>query len=287
MALETIINISDLNKNNPTSSDPKSQGDDHIRNLKNALLNAFAGLSGAIYVTGTDGGAADVYTLTPSNALPAYGTRMLCAFAPTVNNTGACTINISGLGAKSIKSITGAALTLGDLIVGQLYLLIYTGTEFRLTGITKNYVDQIVVSGTVPGVNDPANAGKFYTTDGTNGGWGAISTEPVFVDKGNSGTTTQTLDYSAGQHQRITNTGAHTIATSNWPATGKLGTLLLELANAAAFTVTWPTVNWVKADGSFTTTFASNGVTLQASGIDFILLWSRNNGTTIYGKVVR
>lgn len=287
MALETIVNIADFNKLNPTSSDPKSQGDDHIRNIKTALLNDFAGLSGAVYVTGTDGGAADVYTLTPSTTLPAYGTRMLCAFAPTVNNTGACTLNISGLGAKSIKSVAGAALTLGDLIVGQIYLLLYTGTEFRLTGITKNYVDQLVVAGTLPGVNTPANAGKYYTTDGTSGSWAAVATEPTFFDKGNSGTTTQTLDYSVGQHQRIAVTGAHTIATSTWPTTGKLGTLLLELVNGAAFTVTWPTINWVKSDGSFTTTFSSNGITLQTSGTDFILLWSRNAGSTIYGKVVR
>lgn len=287
MSLETVVHIADFAKTNPTASDPKSQGDDHLRSIKTALQNDFAGFTGAVIVTGVDGGAADAYTLTPANALPAYSTKMLTVFAPTTNNTGACTLNISGLGVKSIKSITGAALTLGDLITGQVYLLLYTGTEFRLTGITKNYVDQIVVSGTLPGVNTPANAGKFYTTDGTSGAWATIDTSIVFVDKGDSGTTTQTLDYSAGQNQRIKVTGAHTIALSNWPAAGKLGTLLLELVNSAAFTVTWPTVNWVKSDGSFTTTFSSNGITLQAAGTDFILLWTRNGGTTVYGKVVR
>lgn len=109
----------------------------------------------------------------------------------------------------------------------------------------------------------------------------------TFLDKGNSGTTTQTLDYTAGSHQRITVTGAHSIATSNWPPTGNLGELLLELTNGAAHVVTWPTINWVKSDGSTTTTFASNGVTLQSSGIDWVLLWSRDAGTTIYGKIMR
>lgn len=38
MALETVAHISDLVATNPTSGDPVSQGDDHIRNIKTALL---------------------------------------------------------------------------------------------------------------------------------------------------------------------------------------------------------------------------------------------------------
>ncbi|MHB8808970.1 MAG: hypothetical protein ACYC9M_03015 [Desulfobulbaceae bacterium] len=109
----------------------------------------------------------------------------------------------------------------------------------------------------------------------------------VFLDKGPSGTATQTLDYTSGSHQKITATGAHTIATSNWPPSGNLGELLLELVNGGAYTITWPTVNWIKTDGTTTTTFSANGVTLQASGTDFIVLWSRDGGATIYGKVIR
>ena len=110
----------------------------------------------------------------------------------------------------------------------------------------------------------------------------------VFLDKGNSSTTAQTFDYTAGSHQRLAVTGAHTInAVTNWPPTGNLGQLLIELVNGAAFAVTWPTVNWVKSDGTTTTSFASNGVTLQASGVDFVLLWSRDGGITVYGKVLR
>ena len=109
----------------------------------------------------------------------------------------------------------------------------------------------------------------------------------TYLDKGNSSTTTQTLDYTAGSHQRIAVTGAHTIATSNWPPSGNLGEILLELVNGASSAVTWPTVNWVKTDGTTTTTFSSNGITLQTSGIDWVLLWTRDAGSTIYGKVMR
>lgn len=111
----------------------------------------------------------------------------------------------------------------------------------------------------------------------------------IFLDKGNSGTSTQTLDYTAASHQKITATGNHTIATSNWPPTGNTGIILLEAVNFGAYTITWPTINWVKPDGSTTTSAstwlaAMTGRTaFQSSGTDFIKLWTRDAGTTIYG----
>jgi hypothetical protein len=150
MGLETVTFIGDLVATNPTSGDPKNQGDDHLRNLKTGLLNSFAGYAGAILVTGTDGGAANAYTLTPTTPLPAYGTRMIAVFSPNASNTGDSTLNISGLGAKSIKSVSGATLVAGDLSPGTIYAAFYNGTEFRLLSITKNYVDQVAFSTALP-----------------------------------------------------------------------------------------------------------------------------------------
>jgi hypothetical protein len=112
----------------------------------------------------------------------------------------------------------------------------------------------------------------------------------TFLDKGNSSTTAQTLDYTAGSVQKITATGAFTLSTSNWPPSGNFGVIQLELANGGAFAITWPTINWIKPDGSTTTVFAtwlaaSTGRTaLQTSGIDKIKLETTDAGTTIYGR---
>lgn len=100
--------------------------------------------------------------------------------------------------------------------------------------------------------------------------------------------TTNALDYVNGSHQRwAPATGAQTLSIANWPPNNNLGELLIEGVNLGAATITWPTINWVKSDGTTTTTFASNGVTLQASGIDWVRLWTRDAGVTIYGKVLR
>jgi hypothetical protein len=99
--------------------------------------------------------------------------------------------------------------------------------------------------------------------------------------------TTSALDYTNGSHQRWAPSGTVTLSVTNWPASGSLGELLIEGVNLGAATITWPTINWVKSDGSTTTTFSGNGVTLQTSGTDFVILWTRDAGTTIYGKIVR
>lgn len=102
----------------------------------------------------------------------------------------------------------------------------------------------------------------------------------------NSGATSA-LDYTNGSHQRWAPTGTVSLTISNWPASGVLGELLIEGINLGAATITWPTVNWIKSDGTTTTTFASNGVTLQSTGTDWVFLWTRDGGTTVYGKIVR
>lgn len=99
--------------------------------------------------------------------------------------------------------------------------------------------------------------------------------------------TVSSLSYSNGSVQRWAPTGSVTLAITDWPSGGSLGELLIEGVNLGAASITWPTINWIKSDGSMTTSFGSSGVTLRSSGIDFILIWTRDGGTTLYGKVVR
>lgn len=99
--------------------------------------------------------------------------------------------------------------------------------------------------------------------------------------------TTSSLSYSNGSVQRWAPTGTVSLALTDWPAGGNLGEILIEGVNLGAASITWPTINWIKSDGSMVTSFGSSGVTLRSSGIDFILIWTRDGGTTLYGKVVR
>jgi hypothetical protein len=102
---------------------------------------------------------------------------------------------------------------------------------------------------------------------------------------------TFTFDYRNGQHQYCSfdDTATKTLAVTNWPAAGRTGTLLLELSNAGkAPTINWPAgTKFVLSNGALSGVFASTGMALQAAGIDFVLMWTRDAGATIYVKVLR
>lgn len=92
----------------------------------------------AINWCGTAGGTADALTLTPTVPLAAYATGGRFAFltGASANTTSTPTVNVSGLGAKTIVRRDGTALTAGDLPASTLIEIRYDGTNFRLPSIT-------------------------------------------------------------------------------------------------------------------------------------------------------
>lgn len=93
--------------------------------------------------------------------------------------------------------------------------------------------------------------------------------------------------YSEGGHQRISADGDFILGFSDWPSSEMSAKLFLECVNFGGKDVTWSGVTWVKSDGSFTTSLIDNGITWQSSGVDFVSLWTRDGGATIYAKVLR
>jgi hypothetical protein len=55
-------------------------------------------------------------------------------YRANITNTGALTVNVSGLGVKSIKTMAGADPTAGDIVAGYPMLLMYDGTNFVTLG---------------------------------------------------------------------------------------------------------------------------------------------------------
>ncbi len=174
MGLETGDYISDLTITNPLSADPKSAGDDHLRLLKKVARQSFPGFTGPILVGGTTAGSVNAYTLTPSTAVVAYVANTILVIKVHIANTSASTINVSALGTRNIKTVSGAALTSADMPIDCYVAMVDTGAEYRIIGVTKNYVDLLAFNTALPA--QAGNNGKYVTTDGTNASWAAVTT---------------------------------------------------------------------------------------------------------------
>jgi len=106
MGLETATYISQLVDTNPTSSDPVSQGDDHLRLIKEVLQAQFTTL-GAAAVTTT---AAELNLLDGKTTLDVEGTAVL-----STGESGATKfLREDGDGTSSWQTPAGTTYTAGD-----------------------------------------------------------------------------------------------------------------------------------------------------------------------------
>lgn len=79
------------------------------------------------------GGTADAITASSVDAaIASYVIGMWFWLVPGASNTGAATINIDSRGVKSVVDRSGNALTAGAIVSGQIALIVYDGTNFRL-----------------------------------------------------------------------------------------------------------------------------------------------------------
>lgn len=259
MALETPVTvIADLVTTNPAASDQKSQGDDHIRNIKTALRQSFAGFTGAVVVTGTDGGAVNAYTLTPTTALLAYGTKMVAIFSPSVTNTTTTpTLSISGLAAKTIKSVANAALTAGDLVSGSVYAAVYDGTNFLLLSVTKNYADQLAMTAALP-----AQSLGFLRSNGSVAAFTTTHTGyPQNEDKGADIASAATINLTTATGNLVHVTGTTTITAITIPS-GADRTVVFD----DALTLTHHSTTLILPGGANITTAAGDVMVVRGDG---------------------
>lgn len=140
--------------------------------------------------------------------------------------------------------------------------------------------------------------GPASTVSGPTGPTGSGPTGPtgpqniaLFTDLGSVGST-PTLSWATYGYQKMTVTGAVTVSFSGIPAPPSVGELWLEIINGGAYTLNWPVINWIKTDGTMVANSANAPIpsaagTLQSSGTDFVFIWTRDGGSTYFGKVLR
>lgn len=80
----------------------------------------------------------DTYGITLNPAPTAYFAGMEITFKAGVANTGACTINVNALGAKSLKSLHDQDPADNYIEVGSIVKLIYDGTNFQIISPDAN-----------------------------------------------------------------------------------------------------------------------------------------------------
>jgi len=169
MGLENPTYISDLVDTNPTSGDPKSQGDDHLRGIKHAVKTTFPNVTGAVTPTHTELNYVDGVTSSIQTQLNTLDTDKADLDSPAL--TGIPTAPTAATGTS------GAQLA------------------------TLDYVNATATSASLPG--QTGNAGKILTTDGTDAGW-SDTIDTSVIDLGADGDIVGTLNTQILKAKTIT-----------------------------------------------------------------------------------
>jgi hypothetical protein len=236
-----------------------------------------AGATTIATVSGTD---TLTGTLTP--AIAAYATGNLFSFVAVATNTGAATINLNSLGAKSITKQGTTALVAGDILNGQVHLIEYDGTRFQLINPSASSISSISFGST--GLTPSTATSGAVTVAGTlaiaSGGTGqttlAAANIPV-TNAANTFTGTQTFSGTSSAIAMVLNDTAEITTVSATAATGTINydittqSVLYYTSNASA---NW-TVNFRASSGTSLNTALSTG---QSMTVAFLV----TQGSTAY-----
>ena len=143
MGLETVNHISDLVSSNPLAGDNVSQGDDHIRNIKKALLADFPNINATVNATPTQLDYTNVTAL--GTAEPSKALTVSIASTMTFNG-----MTITDLGTVTTADINGG--TLDGTVIGNS-----SRSSIKATTLDASQSLVLATGATVTGIDDDVN----------------------------------------------------------------------------------------------------------------------------------
>lgn len=189
MGLESATYISQLVSTNPTSTDPKSQGDDHLRLIKSTLQNTFPNVTNAITATQDELNILDGATLSTAELNILDGVTASTAEINILDGVTATTAEINyvdGVTSNIQTQLNAKADINGEIYSGtHNFTSATTLVETKTYGTSGNfaasveYVNQASFQSVLPA--QTGNAYKFLHTDGTTASWQNVSGADLYL----------------------------------------------------------------------------------------------------------
>lgn len=216
-----------------------------------------------------DAGANDTYAITLSPALNAYVTGQEFSFKANTANTGPATLNINGLGAKTIVKYVNTALADGDIAAGMICTVRYDGTNFALQNPIANIIINPVEQ-EIPYISS-STTGNVTTLNFTSSTDGSVA----FMTYGS------TLQYTILRLVKNTLTGQYSITHSTQlNAVSSISSISIACTSTNLYF--FYTDNAAQAVRRYDLADLANVTTITVSGTTFAGGGSFSNGTDVY-----
>ena len=153
----------------------------------------------------TTAGGTTAYTLTTGLSLAAYVSGQSFLIKINATNTGAATLNVDGLGAKTLTRFGAIALNGGELVSGRIYRVTYNGTQFEVGA--QGYVPP-VMSGQLFGLETSNNVSDATNDIDITAGQAADSTNALLMVLSSALTKRLDAAWAVGTNQGGLDTGS-------------------------------------------------------------------------------
>jgi hypothetical protein len=235
-------------------ADPGSNGVPYRSGVGTATVANANQLSGPFFCQ--DAGTSGAYSCNLTPAIAAYATGTTYWFRANTAATGSATLNLNGLGPKTIVKQSNQSLAANDIRSGQWVMVTYDGTNLQMQSQAGNAVS------TVYGRTGAVTAQLGDYTFSQIGGTASAAQLPATAMQTNQGNTATagTQDFSQAAHTLPMKSGS----TSAMPSACSVGEAYFATdATAGANLYGCTAANtWSQQAGGG----ASSGITVKASG---------------------
>lgn len=208
--------------------------------------------------------------------------------ASTINVAFLSVTNINIEQNLSVTNIFATCISVTNLEVTHISVTSVSATQINVTNISATNISVTNLSVTnINAKNLVVQAtAEFQTNVSVSGDVYAANYFGKFTDLGEvSGAVS--INVSAASFYKMSVGGSATIHINQWPPATYAANVMLEVWKGGGSTITWSSISFITSSGALQGSPASAGDSLQATGPDFILAWSRDAGATKYAKVVR
>lgn len=242
---------------------------DCMREIMAALAKWYAGLKGALVTTGSS----NAYALSTGSSHASLSVIGLVVFRANHTNTGAATLAVDGLTAKSLRH-RGTSLAANALIQDDMYAFIYNPTDdaFDMIG-SPAAINQLVAGGLTYPTAD-GSSGQVISTNGA----GLLSFSTVSANISYSARTSNTI-LAAGDKSTLINITANSF-TQTLTAAATLGAgWYCYYKNSGTGLVTLDPNGSETINGATTLVIGTGStVLIICDGSNFQVVWGEHSG---------
>jgi len=152
----------------------------------------------ALHTFAADAEASDAYAITLDPAVTAYVTGQSFTFSANTANTGASSLNVNGLGARTLKKEHDVDTITGDIEAGSVIEVVNDGTNFQIVSTSAVAPGTLnnIVEDTTPQLGGTFDTNSFAINETKAGDVASATTTDIGAVAGNfvfiTGTTTIT-----------------------------------------------------------------------------------------------